>query len=129
MRTAEERELVNITDRVRFAVWASGIRDGRVLVSSPRITAAVYVNDEESGLLSNLAAWAERLAPRGDYAHPQTGETNGDPHLKNLLRGHPVVLPVTSGDLDLGPWEQVVYGEFDGCRPKRVIVKVVGDAA
>ena len=128
MQTRKEREFVNITDRVRAVVRASGVRDGLVLVSSMHITAAVYVSDNESGLLEDIAAWAERLAPRGDYAHHRTGETNGDAHLKNLLLGHQVVLPVTDGELDLGPWEAVFYGEFDGRRPKRVIVKVVGDA-
>ncbi|HYA57520.1 MAG TPA: secondary thiamine-phosphate synthase enzyme YjbQ [Thermoplasmata archaeon] len=127
MHTRNEREFVNITEPVRAVVQASGVADGLVLVSSMHITAAVYVNDNESGLLRDIAAWAERLAPRGNYEHHRTGETNGDAHLKNLLLGHQVVLPVTKGDLDLGPWEQVFYGEFDGRRPKRVIVKVVGD--
>jgi len=127
MNTKEPREFVNITERVRRVVRGSGITDGLVLVSSMHITAAVYVNDNESGLLRDIAAWADRLAPPGDYEHHRTGETNGDAHLKNLLLGHQVVLPVTKGDLDLGPWEQVFYAEFDGQRPKRVIVKVVGD--
>jgi secondary thiamine-phosphate synthase enzyme len=127
MNTSAPREFVNITERVRAVVRASGIGDGLVLVSSMHITAAVYVNDHEAGLLQDIAAWADRLAPPGDYEHHRTGETNGDAHLKNLLLGHQVVLPVTKGDLDLGPWEQVFYAEFDGRRPKRVIVKVVGD--
>ena len=128
MNTRRAREFVNLTDRVREIVKKSGVRDGLVLVSSMHITAAVYVNDNESGLLRDIATWADRLAPPGDYEHHRTGETNGDAHLKNLLLGHQVVLPVTDGELDLGPWEQVFYGEFDGQRPKRVIVKVVGDA-
>lgn len=127
MHTARPREFVNITERVRKIVRESGVADGLVLVSSMHITAAVYVNDNESGLLRDIAAWADRLAPAADYEHHRTGETNGDAHLKNLLLGHQVVLPVTQGDLDLGPWEQVFYAEFDGQRPKRVIVKVVGD--
>jgi secondary thiamine-phosphate synthase enzyme len=127
MNTERPREFVNITERVRRVVRGSGIADGLVLVSSMHITAAVYVNDNESGLLHDIAAWADHLAPPGDYEHHRTGETNGDAHLKNLLLGHQVVLPVTKGDLDLGPWEQVFYAEFDGQRPKRVIVKVVGD--
>ncbi len=127
MRTAKPREFVNITDRVRAVVRSSGVTDGLALVSSMHITAAVYVNDNEAGLLGDIAAWADRLAPPGDYAHHRSGETNGDAHLKNLLLGHQVVLPVTGGDLDLGPWEQVFYAEFDGQRPKRVVVKVVGD--
>jgi secondary thiamine-phosphate synthase enzyme len=126
MNTRQPREFVNITDRVRAIVRASGVDDGLVLVSSMHITAAVYVNDNESGLLEDIAAWADRLAPPGEYAHHRTGERNGDAHLKNLLLGHQVVLPVTKGDLDLGPWEQVFYAEFDGRRPKRVVVKVVG---
>jgi len=128
MRTKEPREFVNLTERVRAVVRASGVWDGLALVSSMHITAAVYVNDNESGLLHDIAAWADRLAPPGNYAHHASGETNGDAHLKNLLLGHQVVLPVSDGDLDLGPWEQIFYAEFDGQRPKRVIVKVVGDA-
>jgi secondary thiamine-phosphate synthase enzyme len=126
LTTEAPREFVNITERVRAIVRASGVDDGLVLVSSMHITAAVYVNDDEAGLLKDIAAWADRLAPPADYQHHRTGETNGDAHLKNLLLGHQVVLPVTRGDLDLGPWEQVFYAEFDGQRPKRVIVKVVG---
>jgi secondary thiamine-phosphate synthase enzyme len=91
------------------------------------ITAAVYVNDDERGLIADIADWAEQLAPRADYRHHRTGESNGDAHLKNLLLGHQVVLPVTAGHLDLGPWEQVFYGEFDGQRKKRVVVKVIGE--
>ncbi len=128
MQTTRPREFVNLTERVRAVVRSSGVRDGLVLVSSMHITAGVYVNDNERGLLHDIAAWAERLAPPGDYEHHRTGESNGDAHLKNLLLGHQVVLPVTNGDLDLGPWEQVFYAEFDGQRPKRVIVKVIGDA-
>ena len=127
MRTARPREFVNLTEKVREVVRASGVVDGLVLVSSMHITSAVFVNDNESGLLHDIEAWAERLAPRGDYEHHRTGESNGDAHLKNLLLGHQVVLPVSRGDLDLGPWEQIFYGEFDGQRPKRVVVKVVGD--
>jgi secondary thiamine-phosphate synthase enzyme len=125
--TKKEREFLNITERVRAIVRSSGVTDGVVLVSSMHITAAVYVNDDEPGLVQDISRWTDRLAPRGDYAHHRTGETNGDAHLKNLLLGHQVVLPVTDGDLDLGPWEQVFYAEFDGRRPKRVLVKVLGD--
>jgi secondary thiamine-phosphate synthase enzyme len=126
MNTRRAREFVNITDRVRSIVRASGVEDGLVLGSAMHITAGVYVNDNESGLIEDIERWADRLAPPGDYAHHRTGESNGDAHLKNLLLGHQVVLPVTWGDLDLGPWEQVFYAEFDGQRPKRVVVKVVG---
>ncbi len=127
MKTETARQLVNITERVREIVRGSGVRDGLALVSSMHITSAVFVNDDETGLLKDIERWADRLAPPGDYEHHRTGEANGDAHLKNLLLGHQVVLPVTRGDLDLGPWEQLFYGEFDGRRPKRVIVKVVGD--
>jgi len=125
--TKTEHAFVRITDRVREVVRKSGVREGMVLVSAMHITAAVYVNDGESGLISDIEAWADRLAPPGDYAHHRTGESNGDAHLKNLLLGHQVLLPVTKGDLDLGPWEQVFYAEFDGRRRKRVVVKVLGD--
>lgn len=125
--TDTARAFVNITDRVRSVVTASGIREGLVLVSAMHITAAVYVNDDERGLIGDIERWADRLAPPGEYAHHRTGESNGDAHLKNLLLGHQVVLPVTQGDLDLGPWEQVFYAEFDGRRRKRVIVKAIGD--
>ncbi|MFI5413506.1 MAG: secondary thiamine-phosphate synthase enzyme YjbQ [Candidatus Lutacidiplasmatales archaeon] len=127
MQTQRPREFVNITDRVRTVVRASGVTEGFALVSSMHITAAVYVNDNESGLLKDIERWADRLAPPGEYDHHRAGETNGDAHLKNLLLGHQVVLPVSKGDLDLGPWEQVFYAEFDGQRPKRVVVKVLGD--
>lgn len=125
--TQHEREFVNITDKVRAIVRSSRIAEGLVLVSAMHITSTVYVNDDERGLLSDIERWADRLAPPGDYAHHRTGESNGDAHLKNLLIGHQVVLPITKGDLDLGPWEQVFYGEFDGRRRKRVIVKAIGE--
>lgn len=127
MHTNSPREFVRLTDRVRSIVRESGIQEGLALVSAMHITAAIYVNDNESGLLEDISKWADRLAPPGDYAHHRTGESNGDAHLKNLLLGHQVVLPVTEGDLDLGPWEEVFYAEFDGQRPKRVVVKVIGE--
>ena len=127
METATHRQFVNLTDRVAEIVARSGIREGLCLVSAMHITAAVYVNDNEAGLLRDIEAWADRLAPPGDYEHHRTGESNGDAHLKNLLLGHQVLLPVTRGKLDLGPWEQVFYAEFDGQRRKRVIVKVIGE--
>jgi secondary thiamine-phosphate synthase enzyme len=99
-----------------------------VLVSAMHITAGVYVNDAEQGLIQDIDEWLETLAPRrSDYRHHGTGETNGDSHLKNLLIGHEVILPLTGGRLDLGPWQQVYYAEFDGRRPKRVIIKVMGE--
>ena len=127
METTGPRGFVNLTEPVRTVVRRSGIREGLVLVSSMHITASVFVNDAEPGLLKDILAWSDRLAPPGDYHHHETGETNGDAHLKNLLLGHQVLLPVTGGELDLGPWEQVFYGEFDGKRRKRVVVKVIGE--
>ncbi|HVO39627.1 MAG TPA: secondary thiamine-phosphate synthase enzyme YjbQ [Spirochaetia bacterium] len=125
--TRKEREYINITGKVEAAVSASGCRDGMALVSAMHITAGVYVNDAEEGLIRDIDEWLEGLAPRGDYRHHRTGETNGDSHLKNLLIGHEVILPITNGRLDLGPWQQVYYAEFDGRRPKRVIIKVMGE--
>lgn len=127
--TARRQEFVRITDEVRAIVERSGIRDGMVLVSAMHITAAVYVNDWEDGLIHDFQAWLEKLAPAGlPYLHHQTGEDNADAHLKRTLMGHQVILPITHGDLDLGPWEQVFYAEFDGQRRKRVVVKVMGEA-
>jgi secondary thiamine-phosphate synthase enzyme len=126
--TRREREYINITDKIEEAVHASGCREGMVLVSAMHITAGVYVNDAEQGLIQDIDEWLETLAPRGpDYRHHRTGESNGDSHLKNLLIGHEVILPITVGKLDLGPWQQVYYAEFDGRRPKRVIIKVMGE--
>lgn len=127
-QTARRQEFVRITDEVRAIVEKSGIRDGMVLVSAMHITAAVYVNDWEDGLIHDFQAWLEKLAPAGlPYRHHQTGEDNADAHLKRTLMGHQVILPITDGDLDLGPWEQVFYAEFDGQRRKRVVVKVMGE--
>ena len=126
--TERRRDYVNITDRVEGAVRKSGIAEGMALVSAMHITAGVYVNDAEQGLIDDIDAWLDDLAPsRPEYRHHRTGEDNADAHLKNLLIGHEVILPVTKGRLDLGPWQQVYYAEFDGQRPKRVIVKVLGD--
>jgi secondary thiamine-phosphate synthase enzyme len=126
--TRTEREYINITSKVAAAVRASGCREGMVLVSAMHITAAVYVNDAEDGLIQDIDEWLDTLAPpRPDYRHHRTGESNGDSHLKNLLLGHEVILPVTGGKLDLGPWQQVYYAEFDGRRSKRVIIKVMGE--
>lgn len=126
--TETERDYVNITDEVAQVVAASGVREGMVLVSAMHITAGVYVNDAEEGLIQDIDDWLEKLAPAGlPYRHHRTGETNGDAHLKSLLIGHEVILPVTEGKLDLGTWQQVYYAEFDGRRRKRVIVKVMGE--
>jgi len=112
---------------VAAVVGRSGVREGMALVSAMHITAGVYVNDAEEGLIADIDEWLERLAPfREDYRHHRTGETNGDAHLKSLLVHHQVILPVTAGRLDLGPWQQVYYAEFDGMRPKRVVIKVMG---
>ena len=126
--TRREREYINITDRVEAAVRASGCAEGMVLVSAMHITAGVYVNDAEDGLIQDIDEWLDQLAPpKPGYRHHRTGETNADSHLKNLLVGHEVILPVTEGRLDLGPWQQVYYAEFDGRRPKRVVIKVMGE--
>lgn len=126
--TKKKRELINITDNVQEAVAKANVSDGMVLVSAMHITAGVFVNDDESGLHNDIWQWLEKLAPfRNDYNHHRTGETNGDAHLKNLLIHHQVILPVTNGRLDLGPWQQVFYAEFDGMRSKRLIIKVMGE--
>ncbi|HCA80756.1 MAG TPA: secondary thiamine-phosphate synthase enzyme [Bacteroidetes bacterium] len=126
--TKKHREYVNITPEVEKIVSKSGIREGMVLVSAMHITAAVYVNDAESGLIQDIDDWLEKLAPFDpDYRHHRTGETNGDSHLKSLLMHHEVIVPVTDGKLDFGPWQQIYYAEFDGQRRKRVIVKVMGE--
>jgi len=127
-QTKKHREFINITDQVEKTLVKSGIQEGLILVSAMHITAGVYVNDAEEGLIADIDEWLEKLAPfRADYRHHRTGETNGDSHLKNLLIGHQVVLPVTKGKLDFGPWQQVYYAEFDGQRRKRVLVKVIGE--
>jgi len=127
-QTKKQREFLNITGRAEEALEKSGVREGMMLVSAMHITAGVYVNDAEDGLIQDIEEWLGRLAPEGiDYRHHRTGETNGDAHLKNLLIGHQVILPITQGKLDLGPWQQLYYAEFDGRRRKRVIVKVMGE--
>ena len=126
--TRKHREYINITSEVGEVVAESGIAEGMVLVSAMHITAGVFVNDAESGLLADIDEWLEKLAPfREDYRHHRTGETNGDAHLKNLLIHHEVIVPITGGQLDLGPWQQIYYGEFDGRRPKRLVVKAIGE--
>ena len=125
--TAREEEFVCITDKVADAVKKSGVHEGMVLVSAMHITAAVYVNDLEDGLIEDIKEWLRGLAPKKNYRHHLTGEVNGEAHLKNLILHHQVILPITAGRLDLGPWQQVFYAEFDGRRRKRVIVKVLGE--
>jgi len=125
--TKKRQEFIRITDEIAAIVQKSGVREGTVLVSAMHITAGVYVNDWEDGLIHDFQQWLEKLAPSGlDYHHHQTGEDNADAHLKRTIMGHQVVLPITNGALDLGPWEQVFYAEFDGRRKKRVVVKVMG---
>ena len=126
--TSKKREYINITDKVEQVVHNSGIKDGMVLVSAMHITAGVWVNDAESGLIQDIDEWLEKLAPfNANYRHHRTGETNGDAHLKNLLVHHEVILPITNGRLDLGPWQQVYYAEFDGQMRKRLIIKAMGE--
>jgi secondary thiamine-phosphate synthase enzyme len=134
--TRRRRELRRITDEVQDFCRESGIREGLLLVSAMHITAGVFVNDDEPGLHQDIEDWVQRLAPGPaaddsrpgpDYRHHRGGEDNGDAHLKNLLIGHQVVVPVTAGRLDLGPWQQIFYYEFDGRRPKRLLLKVIGE--
>ena len=127
LNTKNKKEIVNITDEVAEIVGKSGVKEGIVLVSAMHITAAVFINDEEPGIKRDLLEWAEKLAPfNPNYHHHQTGESNGDAHLKSILFHHEVTIPITKGKLDFGPWQQVFYGEFDGQRKKRVVVKVMG---
>jgi secondary thiamine-phosphate synthase enzyme len=126
--TTKKREYINITSEVDKVRQKSGIKEGFILVSAMHITAGVYVNDAESGLIADIDDWVQKLAPEGPgYRHHRTGETNGDAHLKSILIHHQVMVPVTNGRLDLGPWQQIYYAEFDGQRKKRVIIKAIGE--
>ena len=142
--TKARREFARITDDVQSAVGDAGIEEGMVLVSAMHITAGIWINDDEPGIHEDALEWLDKIAPPswqppgnevarellpnpGDYRHHRGGEDNGDAHLKNLLVHHQVVVPVTSGDLDLGPWQQIFYMEFDGRRSKRVVIKVLGE--
>ena len=126
--TKNKREFINITPDLERALKKSGIQEGLALASAMHITAGIYINDAEDGLIADIEEWLEKLAPfRADYRHHRTGEDNGDAHLKNLLIGHQVVVPVTQGKLDFGPWQQVYYAEFDGQRRKRVLIKIIGE--
>ena len=144
-QTTRRREFVRVTEDVQAAVSESGVEEGMVLVSAMHITAGVWVNDDEPGIQEDALEWLDKLAPPswrepandvaralmpdpGDYRHHRGGEDNGDAHLKNLLVHHQVILPVTAGRLDLGPWQQVFYTEFDGGRRKRLVIKVIGEA-
>jgi secondary thiamine-phosphate synthase enzyme len=128
MNTKKQKEIVNITNEVRDVVKKCGVKEGLVLVNAMHITASVFINDEEPGLKQDFLKWLEELAPeKPDYKHHQTGESNADAHLKRTIMGREVVVAITNGELDFGPWEQIFYGEFDGQRKKRVLVKVMGE--
>ena len=128
--TKSRRDYINITDSVHKAIDQSGIQEGLCLVNAMHISASVYINDDEQGLLDDYDRWLEKLAPHepvNQYRHNDTGEDNADAHLKRQLMGREVVVAVTKGKLDFGPWEQIFYGEFDGRRKKRVLVKIIGE--
>jgi len=129
MNTNERYEIVNITAQVETALKKSGIKEGLCLVNAMHITASVFINDNESGLHEDFLKWVEKLAPYGidKYKHNLTGEDNGDAHLKRTIMGREVVVAVTAGKLDFGPWERIFYGEFDGQRKKRILVKIIGE--
>ncbi len=126
----DRRGFINITPQVRQCLRESGIAEGMTLINAMHITASVFINDDESGLHADYEVWLEQLATHGPisrYRHNRTGEDNGDAHLKRQIIGREVVVAVTGGDLDFGPWEQIFYGEFDGRRPKRVLAKIIGE--
>jgi len=126
--TRKRQEIIDITDQVAEQVTRSGIQEGMVLVSAMHISASVFVNDHEPGLWTDIWEWLQKLAPDGpDYNHHRTGEDNGDAHLKSILVHHQVIVPITAGKLDLGPWQQIFYAEFDGRRRKRLVVKAMGE--
>ncbi|MCX5692731.1 MAG: secondary thiamine-phosphate synthase enzyme YjbQ [Candidatus Omnitrophica bacterium] len=129
MNTGNRYEIVNITSQVEAAVKKSGVKEGLCLVNAMHITASVFINDNETGLHEDFLKWVEKLAPYGidKYKHNLTGEDNGDAHLKRTLMGREIVTAVTKGELDFGPWEQIFYGEFDGQRKKRVLIKIIGE--
>lgn len=125
--TKDRKELIRITDEVKRVVKASGIKEGLCLVSSMHLTASVIIQDDEEGLHKDILEWLEKLAPfKREYEHHRTGEDNADAHLKNLITHLQVILPITEGKLDLGPWQEIFYAEFDGQRKKRVVIKVIG---
>ncbi|MHC1739467.1 MAG: secondary thiamine-phosphate synthase enzyme YjbQ [Ignavibacteriaceae bacterium] len=127
VNTKSRREYLNITDDVSSAVKKSGVKEGLALVSAMHITAGVYVNDAESGLIQDIDEWLDKIAPPNPhYRHHRTGEDNGDAHLKSMLVHHEVTVPITDGKLDFGPWQQIYYAEFDGQRRKRIIIKILG---
>jgi len=124
----KEKEIINITPEVEKILKESGIKEGLCLVNSMHITSSVFINDNESGLHEDFIKWLEQLAPeKPDYKHHRTGETNADAHLKRTIMGREVVIAITNGELDFGPWENIFYGEFDGKRQKRVLIKIIGE--
>ena len=127
--TKGRQEFVNITSQIEEVVIKSGIKDGLCLVNAMHITSSVFINDDEGGLHQDFSAWLEKLAPYGKdkYKHNLSGEDNGDSHLKRTIMGREVVVAITAGKLDFGPWEQIFYGEFDGKRKKRVLIKIIGE--
>lgn len=128
MHTKKRKEIINITEKVAETIRKSEIKEGLCLVNSMHITSSVFINDEESGLKQDFLDWLEKVAPENlDYRHHQTGEDNADAHLKRTLMGREVVVAITNGKLDFGPWEQIFYGEFDGQRDKRVLIKIIGE--
>ncbi|MFT4303042.1 MAG: secondary thiamine-phosphate synthase enzyme YjbQ [Candidatus Woesearchaeota archaeon] len=133
VHTKKEHEFINITDKVQETITKSGIKEGICLVNSMHITSSVFINDEESGLKEDFMDWLEELAPYKPYQYPKgyrhhrTGEVNGDAHLKRTIMGREVVVAITNGELDFGPWEQIFYGEFDGMRDKRIMIKIIGE--
>ncbi|MBC5805406.1 MAG: secondary thiamine-phosphate synthase enzyme [Candidatus Eremiobacter antarcticus] len=127
MNTKKRYEILDITEQVEGVRQRATLRDGLLLVSTMHITSSIFVNDHESGLWADIMRWLEDLAPaKPEYEHHRTGEDNADAHLKRMLLGHQVIVPVTGGALDLGPWERIHYGEFDGRRPKRILLKALG---
>ncbi len=128
IQTQNKREFRNITQNLKFALEKSGIRDGFILVSTLHTNAAVFVNDEEPGLLEDIDQWLEKMAPQGsDYKHGTKFESSAGAHLQSLLAHHQVLVPINDGKLELGPWQQVIYAELDGLRPKRLLIKVMGE--
>ena len=127
--TKNRQEFINITDDIEMAVGESGIKEGLCLVNAMHITSSIFINDDESGLHRDFGQWLEKLAPYGKdkYQHNLTGEDNADAHLKRMIMGREVVVAITKGKLDFGPWEQIFYGEFDGQRKKRVLIKLIGE--
>ncbi len=128
INTQKKMEFINITQEIELAIRESKIKEGLCHVNAMHITSGVYINDAEDGLISDIQEWVEKLAPFGlNYKHHQTGEDNGDAHLKRMIVGHEVTIPITKSQADFGPWEQVYYAEFDGQRKKRVIIKIIGE--